>query len=140
MTERLFVYGTLRANVAGSMSHLLARQARRDGLARALGQLFDLGRYPGFVPSSQPDAWVHGELFTLDDPSKILPVLDAYEGCSPDDPHPHEFERVQLQVITETGERQLAWTYAYKGPTANKPVIASGDFARLSASQGSTEH
>jgi gamma-glutamylcyclotransferase (GGCT)/AIG2-like uncharacterized protein YtfP len=129
MPDRLFVYGTLRNDVPGSAARLLGPDARLLGFARARGRLFSIGRYPGFVPASEPDAWVHGQLFVLANPSEAFTRLDVHEGCSPEDPHPHEFERVQLQVIADSGDCQHVWTYVYKGSTQNKRIIASGDYS-----------
>lgn len=130
MTDRLFVYGTLRKDIRNSMFHLLAREASFVGGARARGRLFSLGDHPGFVPSDAPDSWVHGELHALDDSPEILPRLDEYEECGPDDPRPHEFERVEMDVVPDSGGTERAWVYVYRGSTADKRQIASGDYFR----------
>ena len=139
MTERLFVYGTLRKGSRGSMHHLLAQHARLIGPARTSGRLYHLGSYPGLVPSSERDAWVRGDLYALERLPEVLDRLDDYEGCGPNDAQPHEFERVQREVVLDTGERALAWLYVYKGSIAGKDEIRSGDYCAEVGMAGSAK-
>jgi gamma-glutamylcyclotransferase (GGCT)/AIG2-like uncharacterized protein YtfP len=128
MTRRLFIYVTLREDTRNSMFRLLARDASLVGRARIGGRLYDLGEYPGLVSSSDADAWVYGEVYSLEDPDEALPRLDDYEECGPGDPEPHEFAREQLDAELETGERTRTWVYVYKGATEGKAEITSGDY------------
>ena len=128
MTNRLFVYGTLRQDGWNSMSHMLARDARFVGYARLEGRIYRLGEYPGLVPSRDPGCWVHGEVYALENPPETLARLDNYEGCGPDDPAPHEFERAEHTVVLESGVEDNVWVYVYKGSIRNKPEILSGDY------------
>lgn len=130
MTDLLFVYGTLRKDLRGSMFHLLPREARFVAHARVQGCLYDLGEYPGFVPSAEHNASVHGEVYAIDFPQETLARLDEYEGCSPNDPEPYEFERVKGRVTLESGGIETAWFYVYKGPTNGRRRIETGDFFR----------
>ena len=127
--QHLFVYGTLRRDLRHSRFNLFSRDARFLERARVQGILLDLGRYPGLVPSTAPDHWVHGEVYTLAVPSETLARLDAYEGCGPADPEPHEFTRVETRAILNCGRPETVWVYVYQGPTAGKPSIASCDYA-----------
>jgi gamma-glutamylcyclotransferase (GGCT)/AIG2-like uncharacterized protein YtfP len=130
MPSKLFVYGTLRKDNRNSMSQLLAGKARLLGRARMQGRLFDLGEYPGLVLSRDPDSWVYGEVYALDNPDETLACLDDYEGCGPNDSVPHEFERIRNDVILESGERDIVWVYVYRGSTAGKREILSGDYLK----------
>lgn len=127
MTNKLFVYGTLRKDLRNSMFHLLAREATFKCTARMRGRLYDLGDYPGLVLDGS-GGWVHGEVYELKVPGATLPRLDNYEGCGPDDPEPHEFERVVSAVITDDENVLEVWAYIYKGPTAHQREIKSGDY------------
>ena len=129
MTRRLFVYGTLRKDAKRSRHHLLGPDAHLVGRARTRGRLHDLGEYPGLVPCGDRDAWVYGEVYELEDPDAALARLDDYEGCSPQDPEPHEFEREKLDAELETGEKTLTWVYVYKGSIEGRPELTSGDFS-----------
>lgn len=129
MSEQLFVYGTLRKDSANSVHEMLERNARFVAYARTRGRLYDLGEYPGLIPADA-DSWVHGDLYELADPSAVLARLDEYEGCGPNDPKPHEYERVRREVLMDTGGRETAWVYVYRGGLAGSREIRSGDYCR----------
>jgi gamma-glutamylcyclotransferase (GGCT)/AIG2-like uncharacterized protein YtfP len=128
MDDRLFVYGTLRQGDRGGMYHLLANRVRLLGTGRVRGRLFDLGAHPGLVPSPEAGSWVRGELHLLEDPAGTLVRLDEYEGCGPRDPEPHDFARVEQDVLLDSGEWSVAWVYVYTGSTADRLEILSGDY------------
>ncbi len=113
----LFVYGTLRSggSAAGRM-----RPARSLGAARYRGRLYDLGAYPGAVPSDDPADVVCGELFALADATSLLSRLDRYEGP--------EFRRARASVTRESGECLESWIYLYDRDVTGLPRIASGDY------------
>ena len=106
-----------------------AQEATFVGYARIQGRLFDLGEYPGLVLSGDPGAWVRGEVYALANPRETLSRLDDYEGCGPNSPKPHEFERVDESVVLDSGASARAWVYVYGGSTANKREIVSGDYS-----------
>ena len=123
MLDRLFVYGTLRKEIPNSRFHVLEQAAQKvtfAGNARIQGRLFDLGEYPGLALSGDPDSWVRGEVYILEDPRDALSRLDDYEG--------KEFERVKKDVVLESGASGKAWVYTYRGSTAKKREIPSGDY------------
>jgi len=113
MLDRIFVYGTLRSTSPAPMAREFAKNATLIGPARIPGRLIDLGRYPGLLEPNTPDDWVDGERWQLHAPESYLPVLDAYEGCGPDDPEPQEYERVARFVSRDTGKQDDAWVYLY---------------------------
>ena len=129
MTDRLFVYGTLRKDVPNSMFHLLAGEAKLVGRARAPGRMLNLGDYPGLVPSTGSGSCVHGEVYALAAAATTLARLDEYERCGSNDPKLHEFERVEMEVLLESGARVNAWVYVYTGSTTGKQEIVSGDYS-----------
>ena len=128
VTQRLFVYGSLRQASSESLLATFANGATFSGRARVRGRLYRLGDYPGLVCTEGDTTWVQGEVFTLDDPPSALSRLDDYEGCGPNHAEPHEFERVELEVTLESGETQLAWVYLYRRPTQPESLIESGDY------------
>jgi gamma-glutamylcyclotransferase (GGCT)/AIG2-like uncharacterized protein YtfP len=127
-STKLFVYGTLRRSADNRFSRFLVSAAQELGPAQAFGRLFDLGNYPGMTISEGDSQVVFGELYELRDPASSLPVLDAYEGCGEEDVPPFEFERRMISVRTDDGRPVYAWAYLYRGDTAGKPEISSGDY------------
>lgn len=127
MTERLFVYGTLRRGSRHPWAAKLAASATCLGEARYNGRLYRITHYPGVVPSTQPDELVYGDVFELRDP-EILAALDAYEGCSPDDAEPTQYLRKLQQMTLADGAVVEAWMYVYNWPLENRERIKSGRF------------
>ena len=117
--DYLFVYGTLLRGSKNKFARMLEDGARFVGRARVAGRLYDLGEYPGAVPSDQADCWVEGEVWQLDDP-QLMPMLDDYEGS--------EFERTIARV--QTGNTVLDCSlYWYVGPAPGR-LIASGNWLK----------
>jgi gamma-glutamylcyclotransferase (GGCT)/AIG2-like uncharacterized protein YtfP len=138
MSARLFVYGTLRRDCRNRMHHMLAGDTKYIGHARMRGRLVQIrgepGGYPGLVSATGERAWVRGEVYFMENPAHVLARLDDYEGCGPRDATPHEYERVQHEVILETGASVLAWVYLYTASIAGKVEILSGDYCHPSSS------
>jgi len=111
--EYIFVYGTLRKDVGIEMYHVLARHARFVKDAKFQGRLFDLGDYPGAVPSDDPRDVVHGEVYALEPSVRdaVLASLDDYEGCSPGGEAPSEFRRESVSVTLDDGSSVSSWIY-----------------------------
>ena len=126
MTDYLFVYGTLRARSGHPMARWLAAQARRIGAATVSGALYDLGSYPGLVPDEAAD--VHGDVFELAEPHRLLPRLDAYEGFDPEALEASLFRREPRPVRLDDARRLTAWVYLYNRPIRGARPIPSGDY------------
>jgi gamma-glutamylcyclotransferase (GGCT)/AIG2-like uncharacterized protein YtfP len=95
--------------------------ARLLGAASYCGRLYDLGWYPGVVPSDDPADLVRGELFALPTPAAaLLAELDSYEGP--------EFRRVRALVTPAEASPVESWIYLYTREATGLPRIASGDF------------
>ncbi len=118
---------------------MLANEATFAGYARTRGRLYLLDGYPGLVPAGDPQAWVHGEVYVLEDSPGVLARLDDYEGCGRNDPRPHDYERVRQEVILEAGASDLAWVYVYRGAVAGRTEIPSGDYCRPAQASWSQE-
>jgi gamma-glutamylcyclotransferase (GGCT)/AIG2-like uncharacterized protein YtfP len=129
--DLIWVYGTLRPRVRGSRFDLLDGAVEWLGRARVPGTLYDLGRYPGAVLEPATDRWIIGEVMRLATPSETLAALDAYEGCGPQDPLPHAFERTTGRATLDDGAAVTTWLYPYRGPLAGARLVASGDYADL---------
>jgi gamma-glutamylcyclotransferase (GGCT)/AIG2-like uncharacterized protein YtfP len=113
MLDRIFVYGTLLSTSDAPMAREFARSATLIGPARLPGRLVDLGDYPGLLEPAGPEDLVNGEVWQSHAPDAQLPALDAYEGCSPDDPEPHEYTRVVREATLDSGDVIAVWVYFY---------------------------
>ena len=110
----LFVYGTLRSEFDNEYARMLRAGSESLGRAAVMGSIFRLGDYPGYRP--HPPGEVHGDLYRLTDPERMLAILDAWEGP--------EFQRIPIR--TSIGED--AWIYRFEGEPPPEQLIASGDF------------
>lgn len=130
MTEKVFVYGTLRppqtnTEPADTRFHQQICDSIQGQCSATLTDaiLYDFGDYPGIRPKSEVEgdlAPIQGKLLTLDDDA--LQITDEIEG------HPNLFTRELASVETSAGPTQ-AWVYWVK-PTQIKghPIIPSGDW------------
>lgn len=128
MAARIFVYGTLRRDAGDRAPPSLKLGWTFEGIGTVPGELYDLGRYPGAIPSKdRSDTRVRGEVYGLPRPADTLRRLDIYEGCGPDDPQPHQFVRELIDVELEDGRCVRAWIYWFGGTPLGRP-IQSGDW------------
>lgn len=94
---RVAVYGTLKR---GECNHHWLAGAPFLGRTRVPGlELYNLGDYPMAVPSPDPRARIHAELYRVD--AAGLARLDVLED------YPHLYERRRLQ----SADGRLAWIY-----------------------------
>jgi gamma-glutamylcyclotransferase (GGCT)/AIG2-like uncharacterized protein YtfP len=130
-TGRLFVYGTLKSTAQGALGMAqraqLVRESRLLGAAVLLGaELFDLGRYPGLVLTTDETQHVHGEVVELHDPAHSFAWLDDYEGFSPGEDHTNDYNRVEHAVRLVNGEITTAWVYVFLKDLLHRRPIPSG--------------
>jgi gamma-glutamylcyclotransferase (GGCT)/AIG2-like uncharacterized protein YtfP len=128
--RHLFVYGTLRDDPRHAMHHVLTHGGRYVGAGSVGGRLYDLGDYPGMVPSDRPGDVVTGEVYELapDAAGDTLRVLDAYEGAGQEDPPSHRFLRQPVSVVLQDGTALQAWAYVLVTDPADHPLIPEGDY------------
>ena len=126
--EYLFVYGTLRRGGGAPFSKLLSEQADLVGLGAFQGKLYDLGEYPGVVPSSNLADAVIGEIYALYNPGFVLAALDAYEDYVPDQPDRSLYLRRLVSISAGENKTLQAWLYLYNGPITGCKQITTGDY------------
>lgn len=137
-TRYLFVYGTLMSGahaVLGTDERLrLARESSSLGPASLAGaQLYDLGDYPGALPTQDINSIVHGEAVLLSQPRASFEWLDEYEGFVHGADDNNEYDRVVRQVRLAGGETIDAWVYLLRRlPSHARPVV-SGRWAAADA-------
>ena len=117
----LFVCGTLRSDATDEMGRLARTRlfAVSDfmGTASMQGVLYDLGAYPGMVPSDETDLRVLGEVRRLHDPDGTFVWLDEYEG--------DEYRRIERTATLAGRNDVLAWVYVLPA-VPRAPVLQSG--------------
>mgnify|MGYP001575941897 FL=1 len=117
MSEKLFVYGTLRLN--GGSNHLLG-EAQLIGEATTKGVLYDMEAFPALV---REEGVVKGEVWEV--PGTLLGALDYYEGA------PELYVRHKFPVEVVVGSvvvEMLAWVYVYQLSVEGLKWIESGDW------------
>jgi gamma-glutamylcyclotransferase (GGCT)/AIG2-like uncharacterized protein YtfP len=110
------------------MNKVLERYGDRIGRGKIPGILYDVGRYPGAVKSSETRAVVRGDVYLLRDADRALKVLDRYEGWDEKKPRSGEFRRSRVVVDLGAGKTVKAWIYLYNRPTTGLMRIRSGDY------------
>lgn len=126
--QYLFAYGSLLTNTGDRViDRLIKHGCKAVGEAYLQGRLFDLGHYPGAVPSPRASDQVKGQLFLLARPRQMLRVLDVYEGITADGAGEYTRQCVEITLAAD-GRRHNAWVYFYRGRIAGKRPIPSGDY------------
>ena len=125
MSGALFVYGSLREGAKHEMYEVLREHGTPAGPAHLRGRLYVVDDYPGLIldPSA---ALIVGELWRSVT-AEAWTILDFYEGCSAEDPQPHEFVRRETTVLAD-GTPTRAWVYEFARDVGPLEVVASGDW------------
>ncbi len=123
MIDLLFVYGTL-LDEKNKYGAFLRQNSVLLASAKLKAKLFDLGDYPGAVLHPDGTNEVQGVLLKMEDPEKVMGILDIYEGFGIDQPQPNEFVRILTEVETDQ-VAVLSWVYVYNLSVENlMPLIA----------------
>jgi gamma-glutamylcyclotransferase (GGCT)/AIG2-like uncharacterized protein YtfP len=128
MTEEpyLFVYGSLLRDLKHPISAILKQNASSVGRGFFFGKLFDLGDYPAAIALNEGSEKVWGEIYRLRNGSKVLAVLDEYEGVGAGFSLP-EYTRERIRVYMKN-KGLFCWTYLYNGSTDTLTKIEGGDY------------
>lgn len=126
----LFAYGSI---LTGTGQRSLARTLRElvedlgPGYVRA--RLYDLGDYPGAVPSTNPGDRVQGRLLRLRAPLSALSRLDRYERYDPRAEAASEFVRRPVEVALPGRPGPVtAYVYYYNRPARHRPRVLPADW------------
>jgi gamma-glutamylcyclotransferase (GGCT)/AIG2-like uncharacterized protein YtfP len=122
----VFFYGTLMAGFDRRRRAGIDSKLTYIGRGAIRAALFDLGFYPGAVPS--PDGHVWGEVYEMSEPEAVLAALDEIEGHRPDHPDRSLYVRQEADVLLPDGTLATAWVYFYNAPLGRAPRIPSGDY------------
>ena len=129
--RHLFAYGSLRRNSQHFMARVLNGKGSFICEASVCGRLYELGEYPGSIPSDTPRDKIFGELYLLPDSPEFLEILDHFEGFDAHNPDHCEFVRKTTQVTTDSGETVDAWIYWYSGACSEERRIVSGNYSAM---------
>jgi gamma-glutamylcyclotransferase (GGCT)/AIG2-like uncharacterized protein YtfP len=126
--RHIVFYGTLRAGYKAHARLGLGSALVYAGKCRLQGKLYNLGRYPGFVPGT---ARAEGEVYRISDPA-VLARLDAFEGYDPRKPGRSRYLRKIVSVPRAHGSavRVPAWIYVFNGATAGLLEVPGGVWPR----------
>lgn len=124
----LFVYGTLLHSLKNQMADFVKQHSKPFSEGYFIGELYDLGEYPGAVLSENKNDKVWGQVFLLDSTSTVFSQLDEYEGISTRFSQPHLFVRKQVNVTTINDDTVNCWVYLYNLALASHVKIASGNY------------
>ena len=121
----IFFYGTLMSGFG------LRRRAAIEPFVRFVGPgavraaLFDLGPYPAAI---RAEGTVRGELYAVTCADRLIPRVDAIEGCVPGDVLRSQYVREAVEVRLDRGLRQCAWMYFYALSLGAAAWIPAGDY------------
>lgn len=133
-SDKVFVYGTFRQGFP-LHQYLQRGVVRFLGKGRISGRLYDLGEFPGALPSDSPTDEIEGELYQLGNASAQLGELDEVEEFDSDRPDESLFVRRLTNVELESGERLKAWVYFLPRKPAKARLIPSGDYTEIRRSR-----
>jgi pyruvate carboxylase len=126
--EFLFVYGTLRKNGGNSHYNILIENSLFKSDATFCGKLFEISNYPGAILSNNLNDEIKGEVYSLNNNSNILSILDEYEECSDNFKQPTLFLREKHIVTLSNKMKLLAWIYLFNQSIEDFSQIISGDY------------
>jgi len=118
----IVLYGSLMRGL-GAMGELgISDRLRYVGPCTVMGELFDLGRFPGM---RHGDGQVIAEIHALL-AAEVIEVLDEFEGYSAARPRESLYLREAITLIAPSGVE--AWVYTYNEVPDASMRITSGDW------------
>ena len=126
MNNLLFIYGTL-LNEDNEYALYLKNNSRFYSTGKLKGKLYDIGEYPGAVLSDGDH--IYGSILEINDPEKVLSIIDDYEGFGDNQLQPNEFIRVLTKIETGSGFVNC-WVYLYNLPVTGLLQINSGRYIK----------
>lgn len=128
MNNLLFIYGTL-LDSDNEYAVFLRKNSHVYAPGKVKGKLYDIGEYPGAILAANTDNYIHGTVLQLNDPEKVLPVIDDYEGFGDDQAKPNLFIRVLTEAQIETGPVSC-WVYVYNLSVGGLRLIENGIYTK----------
>ena len=125
----LFVYGTLRKGFDLPLQKRISRDIEWVGPSEIRGKLYDIGKYPAALPVEKNEkSVIKGEVIKINDPVKVMKLLDKYEGYDPKKLKSSEYYREKEKLVLKDGKKVEAWVYWYNYPVEGKKRIRHKDY------------
>jgi gamma-glutamylcyclotransferase (GGCT)/AIG2-like uncharacterized protein YtfP len=128
MTEKVFVYGTLKR---GHGNHILLKNSKFLGVSKTRDKYIMYRSGIPFVSKSHSTTSIMGELYEVDELS--LNYLDLLEG------HPSWYKREMVSVgyLNEQGEflNTNAWLYFNEDIPHNAQIVKTGIYGSIENSE-----
>ena len=123
---KVFVYGTLK--IGGRLAPPFNEVRLSSTKGTIQGKLYNVpGAWFPAVKLGGEDV-VHGELHEFDKFSEVLARMDRMEGYREED-HTHSlYLRKEAEVITVTGEKEIAFVYEFNREVPEDARVMSGDW------------
>ena len=112
MSEKVFVYGTLRRGASNAWRMV---SGEFMGEARVCGELWKVDWYPGVILKGK--GLVLGEVWEVT--GETMTALDEFEGS--------EYQRVKVSVDLESKTDEV-WIYEWLGDPSGLVKVESGDW------------
>ena len=127
--DYLFVYGTLRKGFELPVQKRISSDIEWLGTSEIRGKLYDIGDYPAALPAAKNEkSVIKGEVIKINDPEKVMRVIDRYEGYNPKKLARSEYYREKEKMVLEDGKKIEAWVYWYNFPVEGKKRIRHKDY------------
>jgi gamma-glutamylcyclotransferase (GGCT)/AIG2-like uncharacterized protein YtfP len=125
----LFAYGTLRKEFELPLNEKIARFIEWIGDGEIKGKLYDMGEYPAAIPVSENErSVIKGAVMKINQPEKVMKLVDDYEGCNPENEAQSVYCRKKESIILKDGNIVDAWVYWYLLPVDDKRRIRHKDY------------
>ena len=126
-------YGSLMSGFEAPRSLGIESALRFRGPCLCVGQLYDLGDYPGL---RRGPGRVVAELYEVIDLGAVE-TLDEFEGFDPRCPEESLYLRERIRLLEPVDTE--AWIYVYNHPPDVERQILSGDWRRHLATQAGSQ-
>lgn len=115
----LFVYGSLMRNGDPQARKVLDQSGHFLMAGSIQGRLYTAEGWPAATPSGDPAERVHGEIFELADPDRVLRSLDDWEG-------PRYERRLTPTLFKDQGFEIECWAWFWTGPVEESARLPKG--------------
>ncbi len=123
----LFAYGTLKRDFDNPFSKQLRDASAYISEGTFTGCLYLVSWFPAAVYLPGSPQQVHGEIYRMEEPASLLPVLDEYEDVHAD-PELSLYVRRVIPVLASDKRIFNCWTYLYNRSAEGLRQLYSGRF------------